>query len=283
VPPRWLRHAGGFVFALALALAGPNLLVFANGETTAPQSASELTADEIYERYSERNARKTKQKLRIVSRDPGGSEQLSRFTLRLKDERGEDGKPIDRVRSRMLIDVEAPFDLRHTRYLIIDREPGPNEEFVYMPSARRVRRVDLTRTSFLGTDYTFGDFQVKTSDEVTHTRLPDEEIDGVPVYVVESKTREGVETDYSRVIAYVEKTHFVPLRTRSWDEFGVEVKEMTANPDSIRAFDDLWLAAESTMRDLLTRTTSTLYVDELDTEPRFKRGTFTAGRLSRGK
>ena len=48
----------------------------------------------------------------------------------------------------------------------------------------------------------------------------------------------------------LEKEHLVPLRARSWDEYGVEVKEATAPAATIKAFGDMWVAAESTVRDL---------------------------------
>jgi len=255
----------------------------ARAQTPPPtEPSAQLSGEEIYRRYTERKARQTQQDLRIISRDAGGSEQMSRFTLRVKDERDDQGRPTRQVRFRTRIDVSDPFDLRHTKYLIVTREPGPNEEFVYVPSTRRVRRADLTRTSFLGTDYTFGDFQVENVEDAVHRRLGDEEIDGVPVYVVESNVKDGIEAEYRKVVAYVEQDHFVPLRTRSWDDHGVEVKEMTAPHAKVRAFDDLWVASESTVRDLLENTTSTLHVDALDTKPSFKRSTFSSGRLARG-
>ena len=95
--------------------------------------------------------------------------------------------------------------------------------------------------------------------------------------------KDDVQTQYPRSIVYLEKQHYVPLRTRSWDTSDTEVKEMTARADTIRGFGDVWLATESTMRDLKQGTSSTLYVDELDPEPHFNRGVFSSGRLARGK
>ena len=43
-------------------------------------------------------------------------------------------------------EFKAPFDMRHTNYLMIAKDPGPDDEFVYQPSARRVRRIALKKT-----------------------------------------------------------------------------------------------------------------------------------------
>jgi hypothetical protein len=58
---------------------------------------------------------------------------------------------------------------------------------------------------------------------------------------------------------------------------------MTAPAEKIREFDRLWVATESTARDLQRNTSSMLYVDELDPRPKFNRGVFSSGRLARGK
>lgn len=251
-------------------------------EADFPEGA-QLTGREIYRRYIDRRSRESFQKLRILSRDPGGSEQLSRFDLSLQDARDENGDPSQGVRGRTRIDVHDPFDMRHTKYLIIAKQPGPDDEFVYQPSMRRVRRVDLKSTNFLGTDFSFDDIAVQNIEDAEYARLADEEIEGRPVYVVETHVKETADVGYHRTIVYLEKEHYIPLRIRYWDEHGVEVKEMTAPAASIRSFGDTWVAAESTMRDLRQHTSSTLLVDELDTSPGFSRRTFSTGRLARGK
>ena len=82
---------------------------------------------------------------------------------------------------------------------------------------------------------------------------------------------------------YMEKEHYIPLRVRYWDDFGVEVKEMTASPESIRSFGKLWIATKSTMRDLRQQTHSTLLVEDVDTEPNFHPRLFSVTLLYKGK
>ncbi len=288
-PVEAMRARSAFLsIAVAISLAWPSA-----GEappTDEPETDFEsdevseaLSGREIYERYVEGRTRESFQKVRIVSVDPGGSEQLSRFDLRVQDARDENGAPTNGVRWRTRIDVHDPFDLRHTRYLIITNEPGPDDQFVYQPSARRVRRVDLSNTSFLGTDYSFGDIAVATVEDADHVRLPDEEIDGEAVYVVETRIKEAVDVEYRKTVVYLEQEHYLPLRSRSWDDDGVEVKEMTAPASKIREFGGVWVNAESTMRNLPLNTHSTLFVDELEANPKFNRATFSSGRLARGR
>jgi hypothetical protein len=82
---------------------------------------------------------------------------------------------------------------------------------------------------------------------------------------------------------YLEKHHYVPLRVRYWDDFGVEVKQVTTPHESIRAFGSLWVATESTMRNLRQRTSSTMRVEDVETEPDFHPKLFSVSFLHKGK
>jgi hypothetical protein len=58
---------------------------------------------------------------------------------------------------------------------------------------------------------------------------------------------------------------------------------MTAKAASIRSFGDVWVSTESKVRDLQRNTESVLFVEKLNPKPKFKRSTFSPGRLARGK
>jgi hypothetical protein len=173
--------------------------------------------------------------------------------------------------------------MRHTRYLLIAKDPGPDDQFVYQPSQRIVRRVDLSRTPLMGTDYTFDDIGFHDIDEAEYARLPDQKIEGTRVYVVEAFINDTLDVEYHRTISYLEQEHYVPLRVRYWDAYGVEVKQLSAPYSGLKEFDGTWVATKSTMRNLLQRTSSTLYVHDMDTHPAFDENLFTASRLTRGK
>ncbi len=255
---------------------------WSRADESIPEPGERRTGRQIYETFLDNKFRESYQRLRVISRDPGGSEQLTRFEMSLRDLRDEEKRPVGGVNAKMLVKVTAPFDMRHTSYLIVSKDPGPDDEFAYQPSQRRVKRVDLKNTSLFGTDYTFNAIAFQSIEDADYTRLPDEEIDGTSVYVVEANVKETIDVEYHRTIIYLEKEHHVALRTRYWDQFGVEVKEMTAPHAQIRAFGETWVAAESTMKDLRQRTSSSIYVDDLDTNPQFHKKVFAVSRLAQG-
>lgn len=252
-------------------------------EASAEESRSSMSGREIYRRMLRNRYKRGVQEIEIVSTDPGGSEQTTVFVASLEDHRDENDDPTDGKNASLLIEVSSPFDMRHTRYLVVSKEPGPDDEFIYRPSERRVRRVDLKGTPLLGTDYTFRDLAYHDLEGATYKRLPDETHDGVPVFVVEALVTDTLDDRIHKSLSYLEQEHFVPLRVRYWDEYGVEVKELRAEHASIENFGSMWVARRSKMIDLLQRTESRSTVLSLDADPHFTPTRFSLRRLAQGR
>ncbi len=88
-----------------------------------------------------------------------------------------------------------------------------------------------------------------------------------------------IPTPYHRVVVFLEKEHYIPLRARYWDDADVEIKEMRSNHSSIKEFNGVWIATESTMRNLKEGTTSTLLVENLDPDLTLADQLFSVFRL----
>ena len=116
----------------------------------------------------------------------------------------------------------------------------------------------------MGTDYTFDDISWKNAEDADYERLADEEIEGTPVYVVEVTMKPFVDSEYETMRTWIEKEHFIPLRSLYRDENGVEIREMKAPASGIRDFNGTWVASESTMFNLKEKTSTKIIVDKLD-------------------
>ena len=281
---------GGLVLALCL-LAAPD----ARSQEIEREGAAEdalplgerLSGRDLYDRFLDNRLGAAVQLQRIVSRDPGGSEQTTRFWTRWKQYRnsvdGNGGGPAARdpsdVVAKTLVEFTHPFDMRHTTYLMIVYEEDSSQQWVYRPSTREVNRVRLESVSIMGTDFDYDDIAFEKLDDADYRRLPDGLVGGVPVYVVEARPKPHVESQYSRSVVHMEKERYVGLRSRMWDRADVPVKELTADPASIREYDGVWIATESHMRDLQENTTSTLFIDQLQPNPEIPERSFSLRRL----
>ena len=84
---------------------------------------------------------------------------------------------------------------------------------------------------------------------------------------------------YSKIWVYVDQERDVVLRSRYWDKAGVEVKEFSAPPARLAAFDGIWVPMESKMRNLLLDSHTQLIITELVPNPKVNRSTFDLGQL----
>ena len=272
-------------FVLVLALSAPPT---AYGEVRAVPTPEEIedvipegesmTGREIYERFLENRLHSAVQHQTVISTDPGGNDQATTFWVRWKDYRDDREAP-EGVLAKTLVKFQDPFDMRHLGFLLILRKDRDHDQFVYLPSSRRVRRVKLNQTAVMGTDYSFGDIAYQDIESADYVRQKDEEIGGLPVYVVEATMKPFVPTNYHRVVVFLEKEHYIPLRARYWDDAEVEIKEMRSNPSSIKEFDGVWIATESTMRNLKEGTSSTTLVEDLDPDLTLADQLFSVFRL----
>ncbi|MCC6847761.1 MAG: outer membrane lipoprotein-sorting protein [Deltaproteobacteria bacterium] len=261
-------------------------------ETPTPRALEEILPEgatlggrEIYDRLfrNRKRLRTVVEVGRILSKDPAGNPQETRFELRAKDYRDHDDRPTDGVFAKVVIVLTGPRDIERTGYLYVHRNDRPDDQFIYSPMRKRVARANLRGQNVAGTDFSFDDFLTTLDDleQATYRRLPDEVVDGVPCYVVDATMLKSSRSRYSRSVAAIEKEHYVPLRTRYWDEVDVAVKELRSPRASLKEFDGVWVPTESTMTDLLEDTHSTVTLQRVDPNPTLDDGEFNTAALER--
>jgi Outer membrane lipoprotein-sorting protein len=131
-----------------------------------------------------------------------------------------------------------------------------------------VSRISPAKESVFGSDFSLDDLAVvRHIDDATYKRLPDEVVQGKTVWVVDVHHKPESKPAYARSMLYVDKDRNVPLRTRHWDEAGVEVKELDIPSGRIQQFAGVWIPMEATMHDLSEKTQSVLYVDRVIENP----------------
>ena len=238
-----------------------------SAEDAIPQSDG-LSGRDIYQRVLDNKLDTSYIEHRMISTDPGGSEQTLTFWSRFKDLRTAEKAPDGAVISKTVLKFTSPYDKRDTAYLFIEKKGGADDGYHYSRARTRVSRISPAKESIFGSDFSLDDLAVvRHIDEATYERLPDEVVQGKPVWVVDVHHKPESKPAYARSMLYVDKDRNVPLRTRHWDEAGVEVKELDIPSEKIRQFAGVWIPMEATMHDLSEKTQSVLYVDRLIENP----------------
>ena len=245
-----------------------------------------LSGDAIYQRVLENRFDAFSQKLAMRSGDEGGNFQI--VEMQMKYKRYNPKKK--GILSKTIAKYTEPQDVRHLGYLVINKESGQDDQFVYRPSSRKVRRVNVRGESIAGTDLAFEDVVPPEFEDGTHHRMPDEEVNGMDTFVIAMIPKVSTESEYAKVLFYVEKKRFVPIRTRYWDNKRVLIKRMDADASSLTKYENVdnldgpartvWIAKKSEMKNLKSGSFTRLEIEELKADPNLRDRDFSQRQLT---
>ncbi len=116
-----------------------------------------------------------------------------------------------------LVYVTAPARDEGTAFLKIG-----NEMWNYQPNIDRTVKMppSMMSQSWMGSDFTNDDLVSATSltDDYTHELLGEEEVDGYDCYIIEMIPTPENPIVYEKVLQWVSKEHYLPVRTENYDE-----------------------------------------------------------------
>lgn len=250
-------------------------------------SDADLTGKQIYEKVLDNRFDSYVQELVMNSGDRGGNIQDTEMEVKYLSYREMDKK----ILSKTIMKYGAPQDVRHLGYLVINKADGSEDQFVYRPSSRRVRRINLRGEAIFGTDFAFEDIIPQELENATYVRKPDSEVNGIPVYVVEVTPVEEQDSDYSKFDVYVTRDQFVALNVQYWDRDGLHVKELTSDPASITRYDHeqksgqktIWVAKSQKIRHLKLESWTQLTIEKIDPTKKLSKRHFSERELAKGK
>jgi hypothetical protein len=269
----------GVLLLLALMLAAPMSADEPAAARVAKGEDATLTGRDVYQCVVDNRFRSYIQDAKLVSGDRGSAVQESKLRMTWSSFRDENDQPVDGVFSKSIVRYTDPFDLRHSGYLIVNRDEGANQQWVYLNSRRQVRRVNLREEAVFGTDFTFEDIVPAEIEDADYERQADQEVDGIKAYVVEVTPKPDQDSEYSKLLMHVDKARCVPLFTRYWDDKGLEVKQLNVKADRIETINGVHWPMELTMKNIQLESFTTLIVEKLDAETKLQRRDFDLRRL----
>lgn len=104
---------------------------------------------------------------------------------------------------RSLMSFETPLDVKGTKMLTWSKKEGDDEQWLYLPSVRRVKRITSRQqsASFLGSEFSYEDLGSQEIEKYNYKHLRDETHSGKTIWVIERKPKNT--SGYSKQIMYV--------------------------------------------------------------------------------
>jgi Outer membrane lipoprotein-sorting protein len=224
------------------ALAFIALLVARGG---APALAAEaLTARAIMERVDARDdGDHSSQDLEMVLIDKRGTQRIRKLRAY--------GRDVG-VDEQSILFFVSPADVEDTGFLTYDyKDPArDDDQWLYLPALSRTKRIATADKSgsFMGSDFSYADMTKRPLGHYRYTLMKELEIDGQPVWQIESvptTEQERDETGYEKSISFVRQDNFVVVRSVHWVKKGSRLKYFDVK--KLEQIDGIWVATEMQM------------------------------------
>jgi outer membrane lipoprotein-sorting protein len=162
---------------------------------------------------------------------------------------------------KSLIKFLEPADVKDTSFLHIENPKGEDEQFLYIPAIKKTRRIAGSQrsSSFMGSDFSYSDFEKRDVDAGEHSLIKEENYNGQDVYVVESIPRD--EPDYSKFVQWIRKDNFVPIRIDFYDKKGNLIKRLEV--EKLENIDGYWISTKTVMQSLTKNKKTVIEIIEI--------------------
>ena len=189
-------------------------------------------------------------------RDQGFKDITANMLMILKNKHGQESNREMRIKT---LEVEAdgdknlfvfdnPRDVKGTAFLSFTHKIGNDEQWIYLPALKRVKRISSQNKSgsFMGSEFSYEDMSNPEVEKYTYKWIRDEVYDGLESYVVESYPVDKENSGYTRMLRWIDKSEYRLLKVEFYDRKKSHLKTMTISGYDKYA-DKHWRADELNM------------------------------------
>jgi outer membrane lipoprotein-sorting protein len=186
--------------------------------------------------------------------------------------------------TKTVVVFQKPASVAGTRFLTISSPGKAGDQWIFLPSLGKVRRVAASEgsASFMGTDLSYDDMASadRKSDLDSYALLREESLDGKPCWVIEAKPKEGG-YQYSRMVGWIEKATNISLKMELYDKKGALVKIMEMS--GVKDFQGRLTPTVTKMTSVQAKTSTTITIEIMKYDDPIPAGVFTERFLLTGR
>jgi len=224
-------------------------------------------------------------------RDLGWHDNQSRMRMVLRNSKGDESvrelrrQALEQEKPELgdenVVVFDAPLDIKGTALLSHTKVLEPDDQWLYLPALKRVKRISSANKSgpFVGSEFAFEDLLSQEVEKYTYRWLRDEEIDGLEVFVVERVPRYE-NSGYTRQIVWVDKEEYRLQRIEFYDRKNALLKTLTYSGYQ-QYLGKYWRPGLLAMVNHQTGKSTDLFVENWDFGTGLAEADFTANRLQR--
>lgn len=168
-------------------------------------------------------------------RDTGWTDQIADMHMILKNKQGDEHTREMRITTlevqgdgdKSLLSFDTPKDIKGTAFLSHTHSLTPDDQWLYLPALKRVKRISSSNKSgpFVGSEFAYEDLSSQEVEKYKYKWLRDEALDGRDAFVIE-RYPEYKHSGYTRQIVWVDKEMYQPLQVEFYDRKNAQLKTL---------------------------------------------------------
>lgn len=168
-------------------------------------------------------------------RDTGFVDSKADLTMLLKNRHGDESLRHIRIRTlevegdgdKSMSIFDRPFDVKGTAFLSYSHKAGSDDQWLYLPALKRVKRIASRNKSgsFMGSEFAYEDISSQEVEKYTYKYLRDEACGDRECFVIERYPVDKY-SGYTRQVAWVDKQEYRPAKIVFYDRKNALLKTL---------------------------------------------------------
>ncbi len=159
-------------------------------------------------------------------RDRGFHDSVATMKMILRNKQGEESTRDIRVKTleqeddgdKSLTIFDSPADVKGTAFLSFTHKTGPDDQWLYLPALKRVKRISSRNKSgpFMGSEFAYEDLSSQEVEKYTYKYLRDEPCGEMECFVIERYPVDKY-SGYTRQVVWIDKDEYRPQKIDYYD------------------------------------------------------------------
>ncbi|MGB6972868.1 MAG: outer membrane lipoprotein-sorting protein, partial [Desulfobulbales bacterium] len=170
-------------------------------------------------------------------RDSGYGDSTADMLMILRNKHGQESRRNMRYRTlevendgdMSLTIFDSPKDVKGTAFLNYTHKLGDDDQWLYLPALKRVKRINSSNKSgsFMGSEFAYEDIASQELEKYTYKWLRDETYENRDCFVTERYPVDKKNSGYSSQVAWLDRDEYRIWKVEYYDRKNAHLKTLT--------------------------------------------------------
>ncbi len=172
----------------------------------------------------------------VDKRDTGFADSKADLVMLLKNRHGEESTRYIRLRTlevkgdgdKSMSIFDRPRDVKGTAFLSFTHKVGSDDQWLYLPALKRVKRISSRNKSgsFMGSEFAYEDISSQEVEKYKYKYIKDDACGDSTCFVIERYPVDEL-SGYTRQVAWVDQKEYRPYKIVYYDRKNALLKTLT--------------------------------------------------------